>query len=536
MDDVGLLFPGGSAGSDPGGCSAHVRVVIAVWHAPGWVRRRDRTACAGREDTVVDQRLERGGVHDVPLDVPLRSFRGRAPAGHRWETSELQLQDTYLDTASGHLAQHDLTLRRREDGPDAGWHLEVPHEDGRADITDASTSETLPEVVAALVGGARAGEDVSPVARLDVTRTVHRLLDAEGTVLLELADDRVSGVTTGRESRLTSWREVALEPTSEVGAKPARRIAKRLQSAGATPVAATSRLQRALGGAAPASAPAELDTVGGLAWAYLADQCREIVRCDVGLRQGEPLVHRYRVAIRRLRSTLRVFEALFDPDETAVLETELVWFAGLLGEVRDRDVLRERLAAKIAELPAEVVLGPVAAHLETTLSLERAEHWGRVVEAMAGERYQALLRLLLRWRTLPPLTAGAGEPAEAVDGYLRRAEKKVTTRLAEAGGDVEALHRARKAAKRHRYGAELAAQAGSKQASRTVKNTTRLQTLLGEHQDSAVSAAFLRRVGAAAATDGGQNGFTYGYLMAREEELARQIRAEAERRWGPRGR
>lgn len=485
---------------------------------------------------MVDQLLERGDVQDVPEDAALPSVRGRAPAGYRWETSELQLDDTYLDTPSGHLAQHGLTLRRREDGPDAGWHLEVPTEDGRTDVADPSRSEGLPDALAELVVGVRAGEELSPVARLGTSRVLHRLLDVGGDPVLELVDDRVSGVTMGRESRVSSWREVAVAAVSGAGTKPARRIAKRLQAAGATPTGPASRLQRTLGGAAPAGAPAELDTVGGLAWSYLADQCREIVRCDIGLRQGEPLVHKYRVAIRRLRSTLRVFDALFDPDETAVLEAELVWFAGLLGEVRDRDVLQERLVAKIAELPVEVVLGPVAAQVSSTLAAERAEHWGRAVEAMDGERYQTLLRLLLRWRTLPPLTALAGEPAAAVDGYLRRAEKKVTTRLASAGGDVEALHRARKAAKRHRYAAELAAQAGSKQASRTVKDTTRLQTLLGEHQDSAVSAAFLRRLGAAAATDGGQNGFTYGYLMAREEELARQIRAEAERRWGHGGR
>ncbi|SDD62910.1 CYTH and CHAD domain-containing protein [Auraticoccus monumenti] len=496
-----------------------------------WVRQRDRTR-ARREDAVVDELLDRGDGHELPEDLPLAPLRGRAPAGHRWETSELQLQDTYLDTPSGHLAQHELTLRLRADGPDAGWHLEVPHADGRADIADPSTSEQPPRTLRALVVGAQAGEQLSPVARVGVTRTTHRLRAADGTLLLELADDRVSAVTLGRESRVSSWREVTLRPASEGGAKPARRIAKRLQAAGETLGTSTSRLQRALGGAAPASAPDELDTVGALAWAYLADQCREIARCDIGLRRDEPLVHKYRVAIRRLRSTLRVFDALFDPDEIAVLEAELVWFAGLLGEVRDRDVLQERLAAKIAELPAEVVLGPVAAFVESTLSSERAEHWERAVEAMSGDRYQTLLRLLLRWRTLPPLTAVAGDPAEAVDGYLRRAEKKVTTRLAEAGGDVEALHRARKAAKRHRYAAELAAQAGSKQATRTIKDTTRLQTLLGEHQDSAVSAAFLRRLGAAAGADGGQNGFTYGYLMAREEELARRIRAEAERRWG----
>jgi hypothetical protein len=65
-----------------------------------------------------------------------------------------------------------------------------------------------------------------------------------------------------------------------------------------------------------------------------------------------------------------------------------------------------------------------------------------------------------------------------------------------------------------------------------VKSTTKLQTLLGEHQDSVVSAEFLRRLGAEAGADGTQNGFTYGFLMAMERERAARIRDEAARRWG----
>ena len=214
------------------------------------------------------------------------------------------------------------------------------------------------------------------------------------------------------------------------------------------------------------------------------------------------------------------------------MEAELVWFAGLLGEVRDRDILRERLAAQLKELPPEVVLGSVAAHIETTLLVERSHHLARILEAMNSERYAALMELILMWRTRPPLTRRAEKPDTDAERYLRRAGNKVKRRLAEAGGDVEALHDARKAAKRYRYAAELTAESGGKKASRIVKSTTKLQTLLGEHQDSVVSAEFLRRLGAEAGASGDQNGFTYGFLMAQEWQRAERIRQEAARGMG----
>ena len=62
-------------------------------------------------------------------------------------------------------------------------------------------------------------------------------------------------------------------------------------------------------------------------------------------------VHQARVATRRLRSDLRTFGALLDPDWTDALRAELGWIGGLLGAVRDADVLLERLDDRIAALP-----------------------------------------------------------------------------------------------------------------------------------------------------------------------------------------
>src|SRR5262245_34430700 len=65
---------------------------------------------------------------------------------------------------------------------------------------------------------------------------------------------------------------------------------------------------------------------------------------DPAVREGDVKgVHGMRTSTRRLRSTLRTFCPLLDGEWARPLEDELKWLAGLLGAVRDLDVLEERL-------------------------------------------------------------------------------------------------------------------------------------------------------------------------------------------------
>ncbi|HEY5820526.1 MAG TPA: CYTH and CHAD domain-containing protein [Propionibacteriaceae bacterium] len=479
---------------------------------------------------MVDQQQEREDKYDVSRGWGLPDLRDLVPLGGRIETAEFALDNTYFDTASNHLSQLGVTLRRREGGPDAGWHLKVPQGVTRNEITNSSDSASLPDDLAALVTGLRAGEELAPIAKVTVTRTVHRLLAEDDAVLIEVADDLVDAATMGEESRLTTWREVEVEVKPAGGVRLMKAVGKRFRAHGAVRSAYGSKLGRALG-EQPTAAPREDGSVGALVADYVHAQCEEFVRCDLGLRLGEPEVHKFRVAIRRLRSTLRVFGPLFDAERVAQLEPDLIWLAGLLGEVRDRDVLRARLAEQVSELPTEMVLGPIASQIETTLLLERAEHLARVTDAQDGERYQTLMRQVMQWRTAPPVTKLGRKPASAVVKFVRTAERKVQKRLSLANGEVEGLHGARKAAKRYRYATELSAPAVGRSATKTVKETTKLQTQLGEHQDSVVSAAFLRRMAAAAGSSEGHNGFTYGILIAQEWQRAEEIQRDAGRRW-----
>jgi CHAD domain-containing protein len=265
------------------------------------------------------------------------------------------------------------------------------------------------------------------------------------------------------------------------------------------------------------------NTLRDLVGAYLTEQCAVILDAEPALRGGENVVHVTRVAVRRLRSTIRVFGDLFDVAKAGQLEDELVWWAGLLGTVRDLDILAEGLTAQIDALPPELVLGPVESTIATELATRRKAGMDVVGEAMDSERYRKLVALVESWRSDPPFTAAADAPAAKVKRYITRAEKKVRLRLAAAvtareAGEEEAdelFHSARKAGKRHRYAVEAAVALWGAKAEKTVAARKALQDVLGHHQDRAVSAAFLRDLGGRLGVRSGINGFTYGLLYAR---------------------
>jgi CHAD domain-containing protein len=270
--------------------------------------------------------------------------------------------------------------------------------------------------------------------------------------------------------------------------------------------------------------PDTTETVGDLVRAYLAEQCTVLIDSEKALRDREAVVHPTRVAARRLRSTLRTYGEVVDVARAGVLTDELRWFAGLLGEIRDREVLEARLLADLAELPPEVVVGPVGTQISEELTAGRAAAWDVVQAELDGERYQALLAELHRWRGDAPLTEAADAPAAKVKKYVKRANKKLDKRLDRAieahltgAADAdELLHDARKAGKRARYAVELAAPFLGKKADKIIAARKDLQDVLGEHQDSIVAADFLRTEGVRIGIRSGHNGFTYGLLYGRE--------------------
>lgn len=251
-----------------------------------------------------------------------------------------------------------------------------------------------------------------------------------------------------------------------------------------------------------------------------------------------------RVAARRLRSLLATGRPLFDDGAAEPLRDELRWLSGLLGAARDPGVVRERLATLLAQEPAALrgisgAYGPAATRIDGELDALAAAGFDAVLEALGNERYVQLLADLERFLTdaaLSPTAAGApgARFGKLVAKDRRRLQRAVTALPARAddGGTRDAgLHEVRKAAKRLRYSAELAASlpkrtgkthAGKRRrrtAKRTAKSARKIQQLLGLHQDSVVARQRLAEL-ARRAQDSGENAFTYGRLHAKEEGLA----------------
>lgn len=479
--------------------------------------------------------LERESKLTVGEDFRMPDLGGLVPAGGILQTALIHLDSTYFDTAAHDLMSANVTLRRRDGGPtDTGWQLKLPTGVDRTEVRLPPAEGTgVPKELRDLTGGLRRGRGLRQVARIRSERTTYRLCDVSGNLLVEVADDQVRATTLGDTAVISAWREVEVELGSG-DERLVRSIVKLLHAAGARKSGSSSKLAQAMGESPSGEAakveiepPADWPTVGGLAVAYLREQRRGLLDGDLELREGFDAIHSTRVASRRFRSTLRTYRTLFDAQRAAALDTELRWYAGLLGAVRDADVLREHLLGVIAGLPDHLVLGPVARRIEQDLVRERAQQHRVLIRALNSRRYFALLNAVDEFIADPPFTPAAHGPKKQAARWVEHAQHELRRRLRSAAkhpDNPELVHRARKAAKRARYAAELARPAlPSKLAKQTIKKTRAIQDTLGEFQDSVVAREALLRM-AIRAGAANENGFTYGLLYALEQRRADESR------------
>lgn len=447
--------------------------------------------------------------------------------GHQINVDTVALRSTYWDTQAGDLLRYRLTLRRRLGGADSGWQLKIPGSgfrtelhwppaDGAADQPPAAMTELLTPFLR--------GSAPAPAVRLEVTRTRHRIVDAAGELLIEIAEDDVRAVPLGAQVRAPRWHEIEAELGPAGGDDLLSAVERALQQAGAYPSTSRAKLSRALLGIGNEGVGTPRASAGAVLADYIGQQCDALVAGHFAVIADAPeSVHRTRVATRRMRSTLRTFDRCFDSEAAVGLDVELKWYAEVLGEVRDREVLRERIAAAIADLPPELIVGSAPDNIDGRLAAEQAERRAELLAAMQTQRYFDLLAAVIGWRDDPPFTAAAGRPARTLTEALQRAERRLDRRLnraADPASTDDELHSARKQGKRVRYAAE-AAVAGPSRAARRAKQ---LQELLGEFQDNVVAEQVLRRL-AADAWNRGEDAFTYGVLAAEAHSRADQLRA-----------
>lgn len=500
----------------------------------------------------VEMKFQVEDGYEVPSVVELAGPRDDGVPWSQGEPEKQVLRATYFDTADLALARHGLTLRRRVGGADAGWHLKVPVsgvERSEIRLPPGRSASVVPRALQRLVRARAAGQPLVPVAKLTTRRAVHRVVDPTGDALLELADDRVSarrvlplagaGDVTGPE---IVWREIEVEALDGDGEVLAA-VAAELRARGVVPAPHTSKLARVLqvdehvtpAGRRKGTRPPTKSSASRVALAYVSDQLEQLRAQDLLVRLDRPgSVHTMRVATRRLRSALATFRPAFASDVVVPLRDELKWLAGVLGTVRDAEVMHERVLDVVQS--EDAVPSPVAAEADAQLRSAHAAAREAALVELDSERYDRLLDDLEAFVLTPPTTRRGARPAKKT---LRRGvatEYSRVRRLVERAGTAtdperraELLHDARKAAKRTRYAAELASDTFGRDARTFAAAMESTQELLGQHQDSVVLRRRLRQL-AESATDP-VAAFTYGRLHALEEGRARDTEEQLPSVW-----
>ena len=169
------------------------------------------------------------------------------------------------------------------------------------------------------------------------------------------------------------------------------------------------------------------------------------------------------------------------------------WLAGILGAVRDDDVLLARMRKRAAQLPDEDRSG--ASRVLVMLETARGRSHEELLSTLRSERYLALLDQLIEAAQAPALLAGVRQGRSSRAGPLVRRPLRTLAKqvsgLANQPADDE-LHAVRLRTKRARY-AEAVAPVLGKQARTVAKAAAELQeVLLGEHQDAVVAEQWLR--------------------------------------------
>jgi CHAD domain-containing protein len=455
----------------------------------------------------------------------------------------VRLETVYYDTSDLRLARWGVSLRHRAG---EGWTLKLPptraSTDGlnrtlleRDELTFQGAAKRPPPAAVAIVRAYVRKAELVAVARLSTVRRRVRLLDAAGARLAEVVDDDVS-VRDGRRVA-ARFREIEVEVTGaqEDGDGIVAAVVARLRGAGAGAPDPTPKHVRALGPRAmepPEVAPAAVQPDSPA-----RDVIRSVIAQSVGaLLHHDPLVrtsgdpeavHQARVSTRKLRSHLRTFGPLLDQEWTEPLRSELGWIALSLGEVRDQEVLLERLRERVKSLPAnDLRAGAALLHL---LEVDIENLRKKLLADLDSTRYVDLLERLVAAAHAPATLPEADQPAGAVlpllaTGPWRRLRSAVRN-LVDPPADAD-LHRIRILAKRARYAAEAVAPVVGEGAASFARASAKLQTILGEHQDSVTAQAWLRSTRIS-----GRRAFVAGELIAMEHMAAEAARAQWPKVW-----
>jgi inorganic triphosphatase YgiF len=430
----------------------------------------------------------------------LTQTKGKAKAN----VKTLRLQAQYFDTPDQRLAKAHVSLRLRQEGDDWVQTLKCPGENRWTRLeheVPRAAAGGEPRLDTALHAGTAAGEQLAAALgdqaaslqvyyATDVQRSL-RLIRSTG-VLAEVALD-VGEIRAGSDTRALHEIEFELKSGS-VDALVA--LAKRWVERHGLWIDVISKAERGqqLARRAPAVAPmyaqdvvlkephspdAALRQMVAACLAHLLPNAAEVAG---GVAQPEH-VHQTRVALRRLRTALRIYGD-WSPAVDADWESALAMLFGQLGGVRDRDALEADLlpalraaGAPMAELPAEAA-GPAI---------------DEVLRAPATTR---LWLALIAFSQAAPAPTETPAPVGAEEGLRALASARLDHLHSQLAKDAksyadfsdEQRHRTRRRLKRLRYAIEFAASLfRAKKVEAYVQRLKPAQDALGEYNDLVVA-------------------------------------------------
>jgi inorganic triphosphatase YgiF len=464
----------------------------------------------GGTETELKLALPRDGLAKLKRLPQLKPFRrGRA-------TTAL-LRATYFDTPERTLANAGITVRLRSHGgrliqtvKTAGsrasglfarreWESEVPgpHLDHALLATTGLPQLQDGDLCAAL----------EPVFTTEVHRSIYHLGGDGWQVELALDDGEIHAGSS-RETICEAELELKAgrpEHLFSLAQKVAARLPVRLGAASKSDRGFALAARRAP--SAVKSQPVELRDGASVAEGFraIARNCLHHLLSNEHalLAHGDgEAVHQMRVALRRLRSAIKVFRPLIEGPQLAALTQEIGWLLGALGPARDAAVFVSEI---LDPLTARFPNHPEVTALRDHWCQQRDDDLARVRAAVADRRFTALLLALGAW-----IEAGDWCTDPALPGYSRGGEaltpfaKAVLDRLARkmrksAGKKLRRLtpgelHRVRIHGKRLRYAGEFFAPLFARHKSRTkdyLATLAQLQDCLGAINDIAVAATRL---------------------------------------------
>ena len=281
--------------------------------------------------------------------------------------SSQRLINTYYDTADYRLRDHGIAVRLRQVGGKwlqtiktegrviAGLH-ERPEWESETPANTLDFSELEDEKLKSLLEKILAGAALQPAFTTDFTRLSRVLQLGDGTQC-EFSLDRGKIVSSGNETPIS---ELELEIIVGEPAALFDFVRALLQH---VPLALALQSKAVRGFALGASAmpvkakqPAlDKHMSAQQGFVAIATTCMQhLAANEAGCAAGEDseYLHQLRVAIRRLRTAIRLFTDHLDAAKMLPIVEELRWLGGQLGTTRDLDVfLEETLPPVIAAWP-----------------------------------------------------------------------------------------------------------------------------------------------------------------------------------------